>query len=86
MCFIPETDIVKAKSLFDKARIKLQRVRWQCNDELMVTASCGMQSVDKGLSCIDIVGLADEKLYIAKKSGRNIVIDEKPPIHAHKEV
>ncbi len=73
---LPETPAAAAAQLAEQIRKKLAAKRWVVRGGASVgaiTASFGVAELDAGESAEDLVRRADEKLYVSKAAGRNLV-------------
>jgi diguanylate cyclase (GGDEF)-like protein len=72
---LPETDIEGARSLAEGLREKLEQSRFVFqNESIRVTVSIGAAALtEEDRTSMDLIKRADEKLYEAKRSGRNRV-------------
>jgi diguanylate cyclase (GGDEF)-like protein len=65
---------VDAKLKAEEIRKKIEKLRFELNVNLKVTASIGVASAFGGMLCDELVGRADKALYKAKELGRNRVV------------
>ncbi len=73
---LPGADATKAAEIAELMRKSIETTEFCCeNNNLSVTASFGVSSTrpDQNQSAEDMIRGADEKLYLAKKNGRNRV-------------
>jgi diguanylate cyclase (GGDEF)-like protein len=71
---LPETDLESAKQLAERLRKNVEELRLvEQYPELSVTISIGVAMLDEKEALDDVFKRADEKLYEAKKNGRNRV-------------
>lgn len=75
-CLLPETDFPSAALLAERLRKKVAGMKHHYQGvEISVTISLGVAGLSPGiLSCHDLLKIADEALYEAKRSGRNRVV------------
>jgi diguanylate cyclase (GGDEF)-like protein len=73
---LPETNLEGAHALVEGIREKIERHRFVFqNESIPVTVSAGVaQLADIGQTSMDLIRAADEKLYDAKRAGRNRVV------------
>jgi diguanylate cyclase (GGDEF)-like protein len=73
---LPETNLEGARSLAEGLREKIEQSRFVFQNEVIrVTISIGVATLtDEGHTSMDLIKYADEKLYEAKRSGRNRVV------------
>ena len=68
----PETDKYQAYLVVEKIRKLLEN---QCfTEDLKQTVSVGVAEVKSEVTLDDLLSLADQRLYLAKSSGRNKII------------
>jgi len=71
---LPETSIDKAKSLLDDIRLNFSKIIQQSRDEQFhCTLSAGVTQLAMNSSLNSMISSADDALYEAKHSGRNMV-------------
>jgi diguanylate cyclase (GGDEF)-like protein len=71
---LPETPLTQALIAAEKLRQAVEGYPWQTlAADLTVTISCGLASHQPGLTRNELLRLADQELYRAKRSGRNRV-------------
>jgi diguanylate cyclase (GGDEF)-like protein len=75
---LPETDLTGALKLAERLRIALETTPVELPDgtSLQVTASFGVGLKDELSSADELVAVADEALYAAKRAGKNRVMPE----------
>lgn len=73
---LPECDIESAACVAERCRASLEAITWKGRDDLVVTASFGVVSLDmiEDQTPAALIAAADQALYEAKESGRNRVI------------
>jgi diguanylate cyclase (GGDEF)-like protein len=73
---LPETNLEGARALADGLREKLETSRFVFQNEMIkVTVSVGVAMlVDTDRTSLDLIKRADERLYEAKRGGRNRVV------------
>jgi diguanylate cyclase (GGDEF)-like protein len=73
---LPETTLEGARALADGLREKLETSRFVFQNEMIkVTVSVGVAMlVDTDRTSLDLIKRADERLYEAKRGGRNRVV------------
>ncbi|MFO0676632.1 MAG: GGDEF domain-containing protein [Polyangiaceae bacterium] len=73
---LPETSLDGAKALAEGLREKIESSRFVFQNELIrVTISIGVSELaDQDKTSLDLIKAADEKLYAAKRGGRNRVV------------
>lgn len=72
---IPDATINEAADTAERIRIAVMESVCEFEDlKIKATMSFGVTQLDKNISIEDNIKIADEKLYKAKESGRNIVI------------
>ena len=82
--FLPETGVDGAAKMAERARLSLQRMPIPLEDGrgLAVTASFGVAGFNttprEGATSEFLIGQADERLYQAKREGRNRVAQSPP--------
>ncbi len=75
LAILPETDSKGAVVFAEHIRLLVEKSKFVYQDlQLNITISCGVANRDEVLSKEDLVKKADERLYIAKESGRNRVV------------
>lgn len=71
---LPETNLVGAASIAEDLRRRIEERRFVFEGEVIpVTVSLGCSELDGEMDVLQLVKAADEKLYEAKRSGRNRV-------------
>jgi len=75
LILLPTTDLDNASYLAEKIRLNIQKLKIDVVGN--VTASLGVAEVREGDEMRDVIDIADNALYLAKKSGRNCVKTEK---------
>lgn len=77
LILLPETDLKGAVQLGNKIREKIsaQAITYE-EQEIHVTMSFGASNYSEGLPIDKIIDIADQRLYLAKESGRNKVVWE----------
>lgn len=76
---LPQTSASDAYAFAEKLRQLLQDTKLKLRDKeitLKFTASMGVATYRKGEMVTDFINRADNALYVAKKMGRNRVVDE----------
>jgi diguanylate cyclase (GGDEF)-like protein len=75
---LPETDLPGALKLAERLRVALESTQVELADgkTLRVTASFGVAVKDELRSADELVAVADEALYAAKRAGKNRVVPE----------
>jgi len=75
-CLLPETDFSSAALLAERLRKKVAGMKHHYQGaEISVTISLGVAGLVPGIVCCrDLLKIADEALYEAKRSGRNRVV------------
>ena len=71
LVLLPAVELEKAKGIAQKIRQKIEQTPIDVVGR--ITASLGVAQVDYSLSMEEVIGKADEALYLAKNSGRNNV-------------
>jgi two-component system cell cycle response regulator len=73
---LPETNLEGARALADGLREKIEESRYVFqNETIRVTISIGVAMLsDDDKTSLDLIKRADEKLYAAKRAGRNRVV------------
>lgn len=72
---LPETTDVQAKQIMDNLRIKVAKLPFHfSNQPVTITFSAGVTSVRKGDNDDTLFERADRTLYLAKNSGRDVVM------------
>lgn len=74
---LPNTDLTEAKVLAERLRFTLENHRFEWNGRLLqVTLSLGLAPLDREAfqSFTELVEMADEALYTAKRLGKNTVV------------
>lgn len=72
---LPDTTVKDAAESAERIRIAVRDSVCEFEDlKIKATMSFGVAQIDKNLSIEDNIKIADEKLYRAKESGRNVVI------------
>ncbi len=75
IAMLPDTTEKEAAELAERVRISVMESVCEFEDlKMKATMSFGVTQINKFLSIEDNIKVADEKLYKAKESGRNIVI------------
>ena len=76
---LPETSLTQALTATEKLRQSIEGYPWHTlAANLTVTISCGLVSYQPGLTRNELLRLADQELYRAKRSGRNRVCAAAP--------
>ncbi len=77
LVFIPYQDKIKTKLLAEELRKKVEEEKFVYEQqEIKLTVSCGVSSFpEDGDDITKLFTIADERLYKAKQSGRNKVVD-----------
>jgi two-component system, cell cycle response regulator len=71
---LPETSLTSAAHMAEELRKLVETYAFSAeNREVRVTISIGASSLDEGMQAADLYRTADEKLYEAKRAGRNKV-------------
>jgi len=71
---LPETPLAQALTAAEKLRQAIEHYPWHTlAADLTVTISCGLAVYQPGLTRNELLRLADQELYRAKRSGRNRV-------------
>jgi diguanylate cyclase (GGDEF)-like protein len=71
---LPETDLAGGVRIADELRTRIATTTFAFEDEeIDVTVSCGVAQLDRAWGSYDFVKAADERLYEAKRAGRNRV-------------
>lgn len=83
LCF-PDTDIEFARQICGQLRAAIESAEWtgiagQNVSDLAVTLSFGVVQSDANSRAATLLVAADERLYRAKRAGRNCVIDDATP-------
>jgi two-component system cell cycle response regulator len=74
---LPETNLEGARALAEGLRERIEQSRFVFQGEIIrVTISIGGAILEDDAVSTDLIGRADEKLYAAKRAGRNRVIVE----------
>ena len=74
---LPETNLEGARALADGLRERIEQSRFVFQGEIIrVTISIGGALLEDDKVSTDLIGRADEKLYAAKRAGRNRVLVE----------
>jgi diguanylate cyclase (GGDEF)-like protein len=74
---LPETNLEGARALAEGLRERIEQSRFVFQGEIIrVTISIGGALLEDDKVSTDLIGRADEKLYAAKRAGRNRVIVE----------
>jgi diguanylate cyclase (GGDEF)-like protein len=74
---LPETNLEGARALAEGLRERIEQSRFVFQGEIIrVTISIGGALLEDDAVSTDLIGRADEKLYAAKRAGRNRVIVE----------
>ncbi len=73
---LPFTELEDAKRVMEKVRINIKKFTHKCEKiELKTTVSIGVAEYEDGINSInELLEIADKKLYIAKKTGKNKVV------------
>jgi len=73
---LPETNLEGARALAEGLREKLESSKFTFQNEVIhVTVSIGVATLtDQDRSSMDLIKHADQKLYDAKRGGRNRVV------------
>lgn len=77
LIYLPDTDVETGHVIVDRLREELAALPFEPNgkDAFHVTASFGMTALDPGMAVERSIARADNALYVAKRSGRNRVVD-----------
>ena len=67
---LPETEMKSAYELADRLRVVLSQLKWEFDPQRKITISGGVVE-NIGESSSEMIGRADELLYVAKDKGRN---------------
>jgi len=71
---LPETDIENATIALNHVREKINKAKFKYQGkQVPVTVSIGVAEADKSITAEHLFNLADDAMYLAKKSGRNRV-------------
>ncbi len=77
LVILPETDALSAGVMADRLRAAVEKRRFRYDKEtVQVTLSGGVASYRDDRSASELIGIADENLYVAKKEGKNRVYDD----------
>lgn len=71
---LPETSVGDATDLAERIRISMKDCR--TNDGGALTCSIGVAALHDGQGILDLIKVADDRVYTAKRQGRNQVIFE----------
>ncbi len=75
IALLPDTTIEEAAETAERVRLAVMESVCEFEDlKMKATMSFGVTQIDKSISIEDNIKVADDKLYKAKESGRNIVI------------
>lgn len=70
-----QKDINASVKIVENIRRKIDELTVECEGEkISVTLTFGMASYSKGMSMMEVINTADEKLYEGKNSGKNCII------------
>jgi diguanylate cyclase (GGDEF)-like protein len=75
LIILPHTDMSGARVVAEKLRLAILNERYLADGRL-ITVSLGVASLGSGKESMDLVKLADQRLYQAKNGGRNRVVSE----------
>lgn len=67
---LSDTDLVQALGISEMLREKISEARF-LNNDTVITISLGVVSSEQATTMDDIIGKADQALYVAKETGRN---------------
>ncbi len=75
---LPEVDLSGARIFAEKIRRLIEDTAFSfCDKTIPITVSMGVSSIDKSTGTgDDLIRIADERLYAAKRRGRNRVVSE----------
>ncbi len=75
LVILPDTDIAGAELLAERLREAISTHSWdEIDPDLFVTLSIGIAKLELPAGPDDLIALADERLYEAKRAGRNRVV------------
>lgn len=71
---LPETDSFGNKNLAEKLRRKVEQLKLIYNEKILkITMSFGISEFNRTRTLEEVLRIADDHLYLAKRSGRNTV-------------
>lgn len=71
--FLPDTEIKNAIYIAERIRLEIEKLVFEANSDLNITASFGVNSFNPALTINDVFEITDKRLYKAKNNGRNQV-------------